>query len=46
MSYVYTVIATAIVSVVLTLIFRVRVENALKAEKAALLAAAKRAQGQ
>ena len=42
MSYVYTVIATAIVSVVLTLIFRVRVENALKAEAAELRAAANR----
>ena len=40
--YFLTVIVVAIVSVALTLIFRVRVENKLKAEKAALLAAANR----
>ena len=40
--YCLTVIIVAIVSVVLTFIFRVRVENKLKAEKAAFLAAANR----
>ena len=42
MGYVITGVLCFIAGVVLTLIFRVKAENALKAEKAALLAAANR----